>query len=326
MNKNLLFLIFSTLTVIFSVVIMSVGPIINKTLNSNNTWGYQNCELISDQVKLLKDDVTKLKAMKGLCYRQKAMHNMEYCSFIINIVLGFVCADLALIHYLGLGKEFEVKTGIIGLISGIIGFVLALVYICYSGYMFTNDVAYMELTIGGNSNQFDFSKSKAIVRLYSNGAKYKWEEREDTSIYPNEGIYVTDYENDRNDFSNYIRYKDLGKKQYNYNSDYYKSYHNYNDKDEDENQCILSRGASSSSSDGDPLIILSETDRKNKVNTDCENLFCKPEEGKNNKDLYDRWLTTLIFSCFVLLCDLGLAFFGFMLCSNLGSNANIKEN
>ena len=43
--------------------------------------------------------------MKNLCYRQKAMHDMEYTSFIINIVLGFICADLAFLHYLGYGKE-----------------------------------------------------------------------------------------------------------------------------------------------------------------------------------------------------------------------------
>ena len=323
MNKTLLFLIFGTASVILSVVIISVGPVTNQFLSKE--WGYQNCELLSDQVKLLKDDVTKLKAMKNLCYRQKAMYNMEYTAFIINIILGFVCADLALIHYLGFGKEFEVKTGIIGLISGIIGFVLALVYVCYSGYIFTNDVAYMSINMSGNT--FSFETSSAFVRLYSNGAKYKWEEHENNANndYPNNGIYVTEYENDRSDFSNYIRYNDLGKKQYNYNSDYYKSYNRYNDKDEDENQCKLkNRDAGTTTyGDGNPKIILTDNKIVLQIPNDCKNLYCESKTDTKNKDLYDRWLTALILACFVLICDLGLAFFGLMQCSNFGANGNI---
>ena len=319
MNKTLLFLIFGTLSVILSVIIIATGPITYKKLGKD--WGYQNCELLSDQVKLLKDEVTKLKAMKNLCYRQKAMYNMEYTSFIINIVLGFVCADLALIHYLGFGKEFEVKTGIIGVISGIIGFVLALVYICYSGYIFTNDVAYMSFTITGNT--FNFDENKAIVKLYSNGAKYKWEVHEDDTVnYPQKGIYVTEYEDDRSDYSNYIRYKDLGKKQYNYNSDYYKSYNRYNDKDEDENQCqLLDRDNDATLNIGKPSNIL--VNNKKVPQNDCQNLYCEPKTDTENKDLYDRWLTVLILACFVLLCDLGLVFFGLMQCTNFGINTNL---
>ena len=32
-----------------------------------------------------------------------------------------------------------------------------------------------------------------------------------------------------------------------------------------------------------------------------------------NKILYDRWLTSLILSCFIFLFDIGLAIFGFLL-------------
>ena len=310
MNKNLLFLILGTVTVILSVVIISVGPVTNKLLSS--TWGNQNCELLSDQIKLLKDDVTKLKKMKNLCYRQKAMHDMEYTSFIINIVLGFVCADLALIHYLGFGKEFEIKTGIIGVISGVIGFILALVYVCYSGYIFTNDVARMELIIGNGDNTFTLG-GNPIQKLYSNGALYKWEEHEDDPNYSNGGIYVTEYENDRSDESNYIRYKDLGKKQYNYNSKYYKSYNKYNDdQEEEENKCKFTTHEAD----------LISNDKKLQLD-DCEYIYFNPEDDLKNKDLYDRWLTVLILACFVILCDLGLAFFGLMLCTNFGINTNI---
>ena len=320
MNKTLLFLIFGTVSVLLSVIIISIGPITNQKFK-NKSWGYQNCELLSDQIKLLKDDITKLKAMKNLCYRQKAMYNLEYSAFIINIVICFVCADLALIHYFGFGKEFEVKTGIIGLISGIIGFVLALVYICYSGYIFTNDVAYMSIYISGNT--FNFDESNAIVKLYSNGAKYKWEQYNCYNFnYLYGGIYINEYENDRSDFSNFIRYKDLGKKQYNYNSDYYKNYNKYDDQDKDENKCPLQNRDSTGLNTGNPKIILTNS-KKVRQPTSCQNLYCTPETDTKNKELYDRWLTVLILACFVLLCNLGLAFFGLMQCSNFGSNPNI---
>ena len=109
MNKTLIFLILATCTVIISVAIISIAPNINNVHGNSNNWATQNCELISDHIKLLKGDITTLKKMKNLCYRQKAMHNMEYATFIINIIIGFVCADLALIHYLGFGKDFEIR-------------------------------------------------------------------------------------------------------------------------------------------------------------------------------------------------------------------------
>ena len=221
MNKTLIFLILATCTVIISIAIISIAPNINNVHGNSMLWATQNCELISDHIKLLKGDITTLKKMKNLCYRQKAMHNMEYATFIINIIIGFVCADLALIHYLGFGKDFEIKTGIIGLIAGVIGFILTLVYVCYSGYIFTNDVAFLGISIDETTINYD--EQRTVGKLYSNGATYKWKPDE-YSDNENAGEYVTEYENDRKDFSNYIRYKDLGKKQYNYNSKFYKSY------------------------------------------------------------------------------------------------------
>ena len=111
MRKISLFLILSTCLIILSAVVLAVGPITNKKIGTN--WGYQNCGLISDQSNLLNYDSEMLDEMKFLCRREKAMYDLEYCAFIINIVLGFFCADLALLHYMGIGKEFELKTGVI---------------------------------------------------------------------------------------------------------------------------------------------------------------------------------------------------------------------
>ena len=86
----------------------------------------------------------QLKAQKKVlnkCNRHKAMYGLEYSSLILDVVLGFICVILGLLHYFDVAKPFEKITGIIGLASGVIGFVLTLVYICYSGYIFTNEIA-----------------------------------------------------------------------------------------------------------------------------------------------------------------------------------------
>ena len=301
MNKIFIFLLLSTGAVLLSVALLAVGPMVNQI--HGQEWGYLNCKLISDQAKLLKDDVTKLKRMKNLCYRQKAMHNMEYTSFIINIILGFICADLALIHYIGFGKDFEIKTGAIGFIAGIIGFILALVYVCYSGYIFTKDVAYQEVSYSGNDLKFDYTEK--VTKLYSNGATLKWESDEDPDD-EDKGKYITPFEYDRKDDSNLVRYKDLGKKQYNYNSKFYKSYHNHNDKEEEENLC---RNYNQLDKKYEPSDIT------------CEYIYGKsPEEGVEHKELFGRWLAALILGCLVLLCDLGIALFGLLLFTNFGTN------
>ena len=306
MNKTLLFLVLGTCTVILSVAVISVGPNINNIHGQSTKWATQNCELIGDQIKLLRGDITTLKKMKNLCYREKAMYHMEYAAFIINIIVGFVCADLALIHHLGYGKDFEVKSGIIGLIGGGIAFILTLVYVCYSGYIFCNDVAYMQLDIGLDCKYVH--EGLAVEKLYSNGAKYKWVPYDDANAGENDGIYVTEYDNDRNDFSNYIRYRDLGKKQYNYNSKYYKSYMRFNDEDEIENICKC------------PSTTFILENNPQKPNGEiCEYLYDKPAEGIENRKVFDKWISSLVLACVTLLTNLGIAFFGLLHCANFGA-------
>ena len=67
------------------------------------------------------------------------MYGLEYAAFILDLVFGFSCTLLSLLNFFGVGKSFEKLIGIIGLISGIIGFIFTFIYIIYSGYIFTND-------------------------------------------------------------------------------------------------------------------------------------------------------------------------------------------
>ena len=177
------------------------------------------------------------------------------------------------------------KTGLIGLITGIIGFILTLVYVCFSGYIFTNDEAYGIINISGIS----FTSSN-LVKLYPNGARYKW----DTGS----NKYITIDENDKGEYANKLLYKDLGKKQYNYNSDYYETYN---------------KGTSSPCNIGSSALAASSL--TSRVGS-CDYLYYPPFQTIVNKYIYDRWLTALILSIVIFICDIGLSIFGFLLFKN----------
>ena len=88
-------------------------------------------------------------------------------------------------------------------------------------------------------------------------------------------------------YSEYIKYKDLGKKQYNYDKDFYKIY----------TSSTLCKGPSCPGSlSSCPYYY------PNSIVTSTE-----------NRDLYDRWLTTLILAIFIDIFCLGLSGFGFLL-------------
>lgn len=298
MNKTLIFFCISTALLTFSIIVVCISPIINNLkieIATNQYWSFSkwrtlNCKYFedkenSDNVSL--DDIQKFKKMKTLCNRKKAMHDLEFASLIINLILGFVCANFSLLHYLDVGKDFEKKTGMIGFVTGIIGFIITIVYVCYNGYIFNNDIAYAE---------YDFSSDRfrgGITKLYPNGASCKKD--------ADNSKFITIYENDNSDYSEYVKFKDLGDKQYNYNSKYYKTYSSTS-------SCKISSTTSCSS-----LIYSSYSS--------CDYLFSKEYTSVENKDLYDRWVTTLVLSIFIILCNIGLLIFGFLIFKQ-GSNSD----
>jgi len=114
------------------------------------------------------------------------------------------------LHYFGIGKYCEKVTGIIGLACGIIGFILTLIYIIYSGYIFTNN---------GKGKYYDFltplstKKSHYIggtIKLNKERAFAEWKDNKYECLY---------YKEDDED-SFYAKYNDLDKKQYNYHKDF----------------------------------------------------------------------------------------------------------
>ena len=303
MNKTLIFFCLSTSILALSLIVACISPIINnftvegkeETVSSGSTepeswvwkisdWRILNCKRYEDLLNkedVNLDDIQKYKKVINLCKSKKAMHDLEFASLFINLVLGFVCANLSLLHFLDVGKDFEKKTGIIGFITGIIGFILTLVYVCFNGFIFNNDIAYGFM----NGDKYE----GRIKKLYSNGAIYKCE---DNTCNP--GVSV--YENDKSDFSEFVKYKDLGDKQYNYDSKYYKSYY------------TTTSCRDSDSHAGCTYIF-------------PNNQYTQPIISFENKDLHDRWATTLILSIFIVACNIGLLIFGFLLFKG-GSESN----
>ena len=295
--KKTLFLVFYGAIVIFSIISICSAPIINKILPDSDEWNTHNCQYQSDSLKNLEktnageDSIKLQKKIRNQCYREKAMYGLEYSSLILDVTLGFICTILGLLHYFDVAKPFEKVSGIIGLSTGVIGLVMTLVYICYSGFIFTKDVAYRKLdrTI----------TSSIILKLDGDGAFAEKEGSKYKCLY---------YKKDNED-AFYAKYNDLGKKQYNYE----KKRHYDNDKFDD---CDISTPSYADCKNNEGYIIPSA----GSISSDCNKIYLStyPSDSKN-KYLFDRWITTFIFSCFICACCIGLAIFGFLLFKSDGS-------
>ena len=281
--KKTLFLVFSASILVFSIISICTAPIINKVVSGSTDWKNANCKQLADDYEnekdkddyIGKDFVVKYKkSLRNECNRKKAMYGLEYSALIIDLFLGFVCAILALLHFFDQAKYFEKITGIIGLATGIIGFILTLVYVCYSGYIFTHD-------------------SPGILKLDGEGAFAKKENGQFRCLFYKEG----------EKYSVLAKYSDLGKKQYNYQKERFYGDEVY------KNSCSGYYGSCYSST-------YSPNNEYFVSTSSCNYLYSTAETDYDNKYIYDRWVTTIIFSCFIIACDIGLAIFGFLLFKN----------
>ena len=214
------------------------------------------------------------------------MHDLEYTAFIMDVSFGFICSILGLLHYFEVGKSIQKYTGLIGTIAGAIILIITIIYVGYSANIFNNDYV------------------RDIKKLYSNRAKYKWKDSK----------YVHNYDEDKvtdEPDIQYIKFKDLGKKQYNYNTKFYKS---VNDDNSELNKCLLS---SFDPSDNSHVTYYRDTKK-------CDYIWTSNSQTNSitNKYLYDRWLTTIILGVFDAACGIGLAIFGVLLFLNGDSSSS----
>ena len=304
MGKGLIFFCCSCCILILTIVNLSIGPVISGKVSQTNDpvtgesyeWATANCKAISDKIDDLKDnngakdDDLKYnwKWLKDECTREKGMHDMEYTAFIFDIVIGFICGLFGLLHIFEVKKDFVSNTGLIGLICGIVGFVLTFVYVIFNGIVYT--------TYG--IDHFKIDEDSIFAK------------RVGTNQY--ECIY---FDKKENLHSFYPTYSDLIKKQYNYDKDSLKGV---------DDNCILD--TNSATSPEQVCIVGGEAQEKVTVTAniyvhtddptkECENLYYRHEDYNKitNKDISDRFLTALILSLFVCLANIGLAIFGFLL-------------
>ena len=110
--KKTLFLILSGAIVIFSIICICSAPIINRVIPSSDYWKTINCQKLTDDYKEAKkgndkDTIETAKRTKNRCNRYKAMYGLEYSSLIIDVICGFICTILGLLHFFDIGKPFE---------------------------------------------------------------------------------------------------------------------------------------------------------------------------------------------------------------------------
>ena len=114
-------------------------------------------KLDMESKQIISDNLEVIKKMFPNCFSEEKL----------DVILGFICTVLGLLHFFDVAKPFEKVSGIIGLATGSVGFVMTLVYICYSGYIFTNDT-----TPGFDNN---YSTGAKLLKLDKDGAFAKWD-------------------------------------------------------------------------------------------------------------------------------------------------------
>ena len=336
--KNLIFLCFSAAIIIFTVIVLNNAPIINKLVG--NSWYDESCQNYVDLHKYYKDktpaqigntdfgvnneDTKKewldlLKQGKNKCYRNKAMIGLEYAAFNFNIVFGFTCALLGLFNYLKIGNLGKI-VGLIGLGSGIIGFVLTLVYIIYSGIIFTKDVVGKTFINVGTK----YSDSDVSIKIRADGAFAKWDDSKKG--------YVCIYYDKDNEDSFYGTYSDYGNIHLNYRS---KDLYIEEEKNYKFIGCLsgstYNYATCKTFDEADNLggskykyyeTYEDQANDKNKKG-DCDYLYYTSGSYDNKKrNIYDRWVITIVLGCFIFVLDLGLAIFGFLIFKDGGSSGS----
>ena len=331
--KKLIFLCIASAIVLLTVIVLNVSPIIHVI---GTDWYDDSCQYFADIYKYNKDKsytdlylssqdakdkyLDYLKEGKAVCESQKAMTGLEYASLNINVFCGFTCAILGLLLYLNV-NNFGKITGLIGLGSGAVAFVLTLVYIIESGIIFTQHVD------GKKYDSFGSEYTSAKVRIDSDGAFLEWDNSKNS-------YFCIFYKKDNPD-SLYRRYSDYGNKYLNYNSDIKFA----TDK---KNYKYINNGVSCLFS-ADPKLNLhplitgatnfyeacklldegkvqySKTPYYSSATQkegDCDKIFYIDSNRENDYEFqnkYDKYVTSLVLGCFIILLDIGLAIFGFLL-------------
>ena len=303
--KKILYFCMAGGILLFSIIVVNISPAINLGINNSS----ESCSYHADQYEydnkkdLVKDyfnnkeakdrDLYGHKRDKTRCERGKAMAGLEYTALNINLVFGFVCTFLGFIYFFNIADVRKIAC-FAGLGTGIVGFVLTLVYVIESGLVFNDNDGSTDLRIDSDG---------AVMEYDSKAGRYK-------CIFYKKGKYDSIYQ----------RYSDYGNKYLNYYKDVRSEEKNY----KFEGCKIRKIWPSTSDITYDLCKSLDEDSRNNsdkeiykdekgEKKGDCDKLLLGETTTINYyKVKYDRWLTSIIFCCFIFLLDIGLAIFAFL--------------
>ena len=311
MGKGTLFFCCASCILVLTIINLSIGPIVSGALKNimNEDLGTLNCEKKKDELDEAKDqpgvndDVIKYyyEYSYNACQRKKGMHDMEYTAFIFDIVIGLICGLLGLLHIFEVKKDFVSNTGLIGIICGVFGFVLTFVYVIFNGLVYTTVYAgTIDISTGPGSIYGVLKRDEDYAIAEKDGDTFK-------CLY---------FDNQANFFSAFAKFSDLGKKQYNYDKDI---------KDDVQNGKIPSVCIDTNTDNNGGNFAFKCAQREklsitshvtSLISNGCQKIYInsvRSNDGIENKDLSDRFLTTLILSLFVCLASIGFALFGFLL-------------
>ena len=340
--KNLIFLCVASAIFILSVIVLNYAPtitgLVGKGRYKNNGdvsssfygWADMPCSYFSDlyneyedlEVKdnwkdqeNKKEHLNLLEEGKNNCLRKKAMIGLEYSAFNLDVIFGFVCAILGILLYSG--NKVGKIAGLIGLGGGAIGFVLTLVYVIYSGIVFNNDVVNKYFCQNEDpENDLEIALlpyQSSTLATTSDGAYMEYDGKKYVCIF---------YDKDNKD-KLYRKYSNYGNK--------YLNYYHLNSKDKDEEYYHF-KGWSSTGESGCYINLANDWkdckdideatgsvdkykiyDEDRNEKGECDKLYIRNSPGtEEKKNLYNSWVTTIVFGCFIFVLDAVLAVFGFL--------------
>ena len=299
MNKKLIYFCISSAILLFSILVFFLAPAINGLIPKKE-WNEESCQYYVDTYNGIKHDdspenellIKEFKRFKDRCYQRKAMIGLEYSAYVLNILFGLVCTFLGFLYFLDIPNISKIGKiiGLIGLVCGIIGFVLTFVYVIESGLVFDSPSSKCQLCEADNG----YSRTYTF-RIDKKGRYLKYENGRYKCIFY-----------DKDDVTSlYLKYSDYGNKYLAYFEDYF----DYFDGD-----CHVSNSIDYRYCQQREEGTVSEPKTDN-----CDYLFYDYYTINSNlfsnpyKYIYDQWLATLIFSCFIFIFHIGLAVFGFLL-------------
>ena len=288
-----------------TIIIITLGPMIKGSKYFDNIIFMDkyklDCSCYSDVLEEETNEVKQkiFKKIVNRCKRLKTFNVFEHLSVLVNLNFSLFC----LFH--GLSNKMDNIEKKLFIIS-IIPFVLTIMNISYSGYIFNNDypgfekckdlirysTKYLNSHNYGENNLFSVLDSN-FIKTDSDGVFAKLDQK------TNKYVLLYPPEDDTDIYGPYIKYKDLGNKRYNYNKDLF--FPKEDDMKKKIGYCRYSYL---------PDILSGSLEEKTYYIGDkeypCDYLYIRYEKQYDylNKNLSDRWISSIVVASLAALAEL----------------------